>query len=118
MAARALRPARRPVEHGLAHGQAFVAQRFVHVSLPGMADGCRAMFGSLSRPAQARASEAPHLASPYDEGIAFVMKRGEDGAAAVWTSLRRPIRTFDSRAKPLDAPGGGDGPRARQDTPT
>ena len=25
------------------------------------------------------------LASPYDEGIAFVMKRGEDGASAVWT---------------------------------
>ena len=57
------------------------------------------------------------VASPYDEGIAFVMTRGEDGASAVWTGHRRALRAFDSRSKPLDAPGGGDRLRPRQDTP-
>ena len=41
------------------------------------------------------------LASPYVEGIAFDMTRGEDGASAVWTGYRQPHPALDCRTKPL-----------------
>jgi hypothetical protein len=59
------------------------------------------------------------LASPYDEGgDAFVMHEGEGGASAVWTGQLRPLGALESRAKPLDAPGGGGRAPRVTDTPT
>ncbi len=59
------------------------------------------------------------LASPWIEGNAFDAKRGEDGAS---TGLARPSPSHtasdDGDLSPLDAPGGGDRPRAALDTPT
>ena len=57
------------------------------------------------------------LASPYDEGMAFVVTRGEGGASAVWTGLRRQIHALNSRAKPLDAPGRGERRRPQHTPP-
>jgi hypothetical protein len=57
------------------------------------------------------------FASPYDEGSAFFMTRGEGDASAAWIGHRRQIHALNSRAKPLDARGGGEGRRPRQTPP-
>ena len=56
------------------------------------------------------------LASPCDRHR-LRHDEGEDGASAVWTGHRRPLHALDCRAKSLDAPGGGDQPRARTPSP-
>src|SRR5437762_2469558 len=53
------------------------------------------------------------FASPYDEGIAFLVTRGEGDASAAWIGPRQPHHMRNGRSKSLDASGGGDGPRPR-----
>ena len=57
------------------------------------------------------------VASPCDEGIAFVTTRGEDGASAAWIGHRQAACGRNGRSKSLDAPGGGDRPHTRQTPP-
>jgi hypothetical protein len=58
------------------------------------------------------------FASPYDEGDAFVIKRGEGDASAAWIGHCQPFRERNSRSKSLDASGGGEIAAHATDTPT